>query len=626
MTTARTTAVQDPTDVGALARQLRVDSIRMSTSAGSGHPTSSLSAADLMAVLLAGHLRIDWTDPGHRGNDHLIFSKGHASPLLYAMHKAAGLVSDDELMACYRKVGSPWLGHPTPALPFVDVATGSLGQGLPIGVGIALAGKYLEGADYRVWVLCGDSEMAEGSMWEALDKAGHFGLGNLTAIVDVNELGMRGPTALGWDLEQYAQRVCAFGCVPIVIDGHDLDAIDEAMDVARSNGMPTVVLARTVKGRGVPELEDRNGWHGRPLPAAMAERAVAHLGGVSGLRVTPIGPSGRPPRPASNGRFRLPEYEVGAPVATRAAYGETLATLGTDPRVVVVDAEVGNSTHADRFQEDHGDRYFDVFTAEQQMIATAVGLSVRGFIPYAATFAAFLTRAHDFIRMAAISRADLRLAGSHAGVEVGPDGSSQMALEDLAMMRSVFDSTVLYPSDATSTVRLTLAMHDTPGISYLRTTRGAYPVLYPPTETFPIPGSKVVLGHHQDRVCLVGAGVTVHTCLAAARALAGEGIRARVVDAYTIKPLDVAGIARAARATGGNLVVVEDHHPEGGLGEAVLAALTDAGGQFHVEHLAVRTIPSSGVGEELLREAGLSASDIAIAARRLCSRPVGRGA
>jgi len=577
-----------------------------------------------MAVLLSRHLRIDWSDPGHGGNDHLIFSKGHASPLLYAMHKAAGLVSDDELMTCYRKVGSPWLGHPTPALPFVDVATGSLGQGLPVGVGIALAGKYLEAADYRVWVLCGDSEMAEGSMWEALDKAGHFGLDNLTAIVDVNELGMRGPTALGWDLEQYAERVRAFGCVPIVIEGHDLDAIDEALDVARSNGLPTVVLARTVKGRGVPELEDRNGWHGRPLPSAMAERAVADLGGVSDLRVGPILPSKRPPRPAANRGFRLPEYDVGAPVATRAAYGDTLAALGTDPRVVVVDAEVGNSTHADRFQAEHGERYLEVFTAEQQMIAAAVGLSVRGFIPFAATFAAFLTRAHDFIRMAAISRANLRLVGSHAGVEVGPDGSSQMALEDLAMMRSVFDSKVLYPSDATSTVQLTLAMHGTPGISYLRTTRGAHPNLYPSTETFPIPGSKVVLSHREDRVCLVGAGVTVHSCLEAAQALANEGIRARVVDAYTVKPLDSAGIARAVRATGGNLVVVEDHHPEGGLGEAVLAALTDTGGHFDVEHLAVRTIPSSGAGEELLREAGLSAHDIAIAARHLCSRPVGR--
>jgi transketolase len=626
MSSSTTTTVTSTTDVESLARQLRVDSIRMSTAAGSGHPTSSLSAADLMAGLLSRHLRIDWADAKNRANDHLIFSKGHASPLLYAMHKAAGVVSDEELMASYRQVGSPWLGHPTPALPFVDVATGSLGQGLPVGVGIAVAGKYLEGADYHVWVLCGDSEMAEGSMWEALDKAGHFGLSNLTAIVDVNELGMRGPTALGWDLEQYAERVCAFGCVPVVIDGHDLEAIDDALQVARTNAMPTVVLARTVKGRGVPQLEDRNGWHGRPLPSAMADQAVADLGGISNLRIDPIGPSRRVPRAVSNGRFVLPEYELGAPVATRAAYGDTLAALGADPRVVVVDAEVGNSTHADRFLHEHADRYFDVFTAEQQMIAAAVGMSVRGYIPFAATFAAFLTRAHDFVRMAAISRANLRVVGSHAGVEVGPDGSSQMALEDLAMMRSVFDSTVLYPSDATSTVQLTLAMHRLPGISYLRTTRGAYPVLYPSGETFPVPGSKVVLRHAHDQVTLIGAGVTVHECLAAARMLGDEGIPARVIDAYAVKPLDVDGITRAVHATGGRVVVVEDHHPEGGLGEAVLAALTDTGDRFHVVHLAVRTIPSSGSAQELLREAGISAYHVAVAARRLCSRPLDGGA
>jgi transketolase len=621
MTSSRTAPVQDAIHVAAVARQLRVDSIRMSTSAGSGHPTSSLSAADLMAVLLTGHLRVDWSDPGHRGNDHLIFSKGHASPLLYAMHKAAGLVSDAELMTSYRRIGSPWLGHPTPALPFVDVATGSLGQGLPVGVGIALAGKFLEAADYHVWVLCGDSEMAEGSMWEALDKAGHFGLGNLTAIVDVNELGMRGPTALGWNLEQYAERVCAFGCVPLVIDGHDLDAIEDALDVARSNAMPTVVLARTVKGRGVPELEDRNGWHGRPLPAAMADRAVADLGGRSDLHIRPLKPAPAPDLPMGNGRVTLPRYEVGTPVATRAAYGDTLAALGTDPRVMVVDAEVGNSTHADRFHQSHPDRYFDVFTAEQQMLATAVGLNVRGFRPYAATFAAFLTRAHDFIRMAAISGANLRLVGSHAGVEVGPDGSSQMALEDLAMMRSVHGSTVLYPSDATSTARLTDAMRTLPGISYLRTTRGAYPVLYAPDQPFPIPGSKIVRSGEHDDVTLIGAGVTVHHCLEAARLLTERGVQARVLDAYSVKPLDVAGIAAAVDATNGRAVIVEDHHPEGGLGEAIASALTMSGAASQLEHLAVRNLPSSGAPDELMREAGISPVDIADAAARLLPDP-----
>jgi transketolase len=566
-----------------------------------------------MAVLLARHLRVDWADSRHGGNDHLIFSKGHASPLLYAMFRAAGVVSDDELMTRYRRVGSPWMGHPTPALPWVDVATGSLGQGLPVGVGIALAGQFLDRADYHVWVLCGDSEMAEGSMWEALDKAGHFGLGNLTAIVDVNELGMRGPTALGWDLEQYAARVHAFGCRPVMVDGHDIKSIDAALREARGDGLPTVVLARTVKGRGVPELEDRNGWHGKPLPPDMAARAVADLGGQSDLRIQPNLPTRAPTPTGFAAHIRLPEYRVGDAVATRSAYGLALAALGADPRVVVVDAEVGNSTHAELFEPKHPERYFDVFTAEQQMIAAAVGFSVRGYVPFAATFAAFLTRAHDFIRMAAISAANIRLVGSHAGVEVGPDGSSQMALEDLAMMRSVHGSTVLYPSDANSAARLTDAMRVLPGISYLRTTRGAYPVLYGADESFPIPGSKVVHASERDDVTLIGAGVTVHNCIAAAL-LIDSGIRARVLDAYSIKPLDVAGIAAAVEATAGRVVVVEDHHPEGGLGEAVSTALAGAGATVKLAHLAVRNMPTSGEPDALMREAGISPVHIANAA------------
>jgi transketolase len=611
--TSEISVITSAEDIAALARQLRVDSIRMSTGAGSGHPTSSLSAADLMAVLLARHLRVDWADSRHGGNDHLIFSKGHASPLLYAMFRAAGVVSDDELMTRYRRVGSPWMGHPTPALPWVDVATGSLGQGLPVGVGIALAGQFLDRADYHVWVLCGDSEMAEGSMWEALDKAGHFGLGNLTAIVDVNELGMRGPTALGWDLEQYAARVHAFGCRPVMVDGHDIKSIDAALREARGDGLPTVVLARTVKGRGVPELEDRNGWHGKPLPPDMAARAVADLGGQSDLRIQPNLPTRAPTPTGFAAHIRLPEYRVGDAVATRSGYGLALAALGADPRVVVVDAEVGNSTHAELFEPKHPERYFDVFTAEQQMIAAAVGFSVRGYVPFAATFAAFLTRAHDFIRMAAISAANIRLVGSHAGVEVGPDGSSQMALEDLAMMRSVHGSTVLYPSDANSAARLTDAMRVLPGISYLRTTRGAYPVLYGADESFPIPGSKVVHASERDDVTLIGAGVTVHNCIAAAL-LIDSGIRARVLDAYSIKPLDVAGIAAAVEATAGRVVVVEDHHPEGGLGEAVSTALAGAGATVKLAHLAVRNMPTSGEPDALMREAGISPVHIANAA------------
>ena len=442
-----------------LAAQLRVDSIRSSTSAGSGHPTSSMSAADILAVLIGRHLRYDWDNPVAAGNDHLIFSKGHASPLLYSVYKAVGVVSDDELMKQYRRFGSRLEGHPTPVLPWVDVATGSLGQGLPDGVGVALAGKYLDRLPYRVWVLCGDSEMAEGSIWEALDKASHYELSNLIAIVDVNRLGQRGPTELGWDIEAYAQRATAFGARVLSIDGHDVAEIDEALTAAAdgSGPGPTVILARTIKGRGFSEVEDKDGWHGKPFPEDMAARAIAEFGGERSLLVRgPLPDIGdglidtefeMPPE--SETRSHLPTYAMGEKVATRKAYGDALEALGGQyPRLVALDGEVNNSTHADQFAKAYPDRYFEMFIAEQQLVAAAVGLSVRHYIPFASTFAAFFTRAYDFIRMAAISQADLRLVGSHAGVEIGADGPSQMALEDLAMMRAVQDATVLYPSDA----------------------------------------------------------------------------------------------------------------------------------------------------------------------------------
>ena len=450
--------VQTLDDVHELAQQLRVDSIRSSTAAGSGHPTSSMSAADLMAVLLARHFRYDWARPDDPANDHLIFSKGHASPLLYSMFKAAGVVSDDELINGYRRFGSPLQGHPTPKLPWVDVATGSLGQGLPDGVGVALAGRYLDELPYRVWVLCGDSEMAEGSMWEAFDKAVYYQLDNLTAIVDVNRLGQRGPTELGWDLDAYARRIEGFGCRAIPIDGHDLGEIDKAFAQAVDADRPTVILARTLKGRGFSEIEDREGWHGKPLPAEMAERALVELGGERHLTVRGPRPEGGSVRTRSSGEVTLPGYELGAKIATRKAFGESLAAIGARSDVVALDGEVDNSTHAEEFAKAHPERYFEMFIAEQQLVAAAVGLSVRGYVPFAATFAAFFTRAYDFIRMAGISQVNIRLCGSHAGVEIGADGPSQMALEDLAMMRAVHGSTVLYPSDATSTAWLVREM------------------------------------------------------------------------------------------------------------------------------------------------------------------------
>lgn len=611
--------------VAELAAQLRVDSIRSSTSAGSGHPTSSMSAADLLAVLVARHLRYDWDDPAASANDHLIFSKGHASPLLYSVFKAVGVVSEDELINGYRRFGQRLQGHPTPVLPWVEVATGSLGQGLPDGVGVALAGKYLDRKPSRVWVLCGDSEMAEGSVWEALDKAAHYELSNLIAIVDVNRLGQRGPTELEWDMDAYARRAEAFGARVLVIDGHDLNEIDGALAEATepAEGKPTVILAKTVKGRGFSEVEDRLDWHGKPFPADMADRAIAELGGIRDLVLRGPLPSPASATDASAEPARvaptLPEYVLGEEVATRKAYGDALVALGAaDQRLVVLDAEVSNSTHADEFARAYPDRYFEMFIAEQQMVAAATGLSARGYRAFASTFAAFLTRAYDFIRMGAISGVDLRLAGSHAGVEIGADGPSQMALEDLAMMRAVHGSTVLYPSDATSTAALVEAMASTPGISYVRTTRGAAPVLYPAGAAFPVGGSKVLRSSDDDRVTLVGAGVTLHACLRAAEILAEEGIAARVIDCYSVKPVDAATLTAAVSATSGRIVIAEDHHPEGGLASAVTDALLAAGpANLTVAHLAVRDLPGSGSGAELLAWAGIDADHIAAAARTL---------
>ena len=604
-------------DLYDLAGQLRVDSIRASTAAGSGHPTSSMSAADLMAVLLARHFRYDWERPDDPANDHLIFSKGHASPLLYSMFKAAGVVSDEELISGYRRFGSPLQGHPTPRLPWVDVATGSLGQGLPDGVGVALAGRYLDELPYRVWVLCGDSEMAEGSMWEAFDKAAYYRLANLTAIVDVNRLGQRGPTELGWDLDAYARRIEGFGCRAIPIDGHDLGEIETAFAQVADADRPTVILARTRKGRGFSEIEDREGWHGRPLPAEMAERAVVELGGERHVTVRGPRPAGGSPRTRPSAEVILPRYAMGAKVATRKAFGESLAAVGARSDVVALDGEVDNSTHAEDFAKAYPERYFEMFIAEQQLVAAAVGLSVRGYVPFAATFAAFFTRAYDFVRMAGISEVNIRLCGSHAGVEIGADGPSQMALEDLAMMRAVHGSTVLYPSDATSTAGLVREMAERTGIVYLRTTRGAYPVLYGPDEAFPIGGAKVVRSSSDDQVTLVGAGVTLHNCLAAADQLGRDGIAARVLDLYSVKPIDTETLVTAAAATGDRLVVVEDHYPAGGIGSAVLEALNDAGHPARIVHLAVRDLPGSGTPAELMDAAGISTGHVVQAAREV---------
>jgi transketolase len=619
MAVTETIATTDLEFARQLGQQLRVDSIRCSTAAGSGHPTSSMSAADLIAVLIGRHLQYDWSKPKDPNNDHLIYSKGHASPLCYAMFKAVGAITDQELMT-FRKFGSRLQGHPTPAIPWVDVATGSLGQGLPIGVGVALAGQHLDKLPFHVWVLCGDSELAEGSIWEAVDKAGHYKLSNLTAIWDINRLGQRGPTEYEWNLDLYRRRVEAFGCFPIVIDGHDVAAIDRAYGEALSNtDRPTVIIARTIKGKGFSEIENRDGWHGKALPPDMAERAIKELGGIRNLKVKTQKPDrgGAPKQPAATEPV-LPIYKMEDRVATRKAYGDALLALASIPDVVVMDGEVSNSTHADEFAKAHPDRYFEMWISEQQLVSTAVGMSVRGYKPFASTFAAFFSRAYDFIRMAGISQANIKLCGSHAGVEIGQDGPSQMALEDLASMRAIHSSTVLYPCDPNQTAKLTRIMADTPGIVFMRTTRGAYPTLYSASETFKIGGSKVLRQSAKDKVTLIGAGVTLHSCLTAADALAAKKIPARVIDLYSVKPVDVKTLREAARVTKGRFVVVEDHYPQGGLGAAVLEALA-ADPAPRVVHLAVRDLPTSGKPEELMNAAGISSRQIVVAATRLAA-------
>ncbi|KQX73675.1 transketolase [Streptomyces sp. Root1310] len=615
----------DTAELTELGQQLRVDSVRASAAAGSGHPTSSMSAADLMAVLLANHFRYDFDRPAHPGNDRFVLSKGHASPLLYSAYKAAGAIDDEELLT-FRALGSRLEGHPTPQrLPWVETATGSLGQGLPVGVGIALAGKRLDRIGYRVWVVCGDSELAEGSVWEAAEHAGHEHLDNLTVIVDVNRLGQRGPTRHGHDLGAYARRFQAFGWHTIEIDGHDVDAVDRAYGEAASTlGQPTAILARTLKGKGVASVEDREGLHGKPLPDA--DEAIEELGGVRDLRVQVREPAdARMLHSVPTGPLVLPRWEGEdreKGVATRDAYGKSLAALGAAREdIVALDGEVSDSTRAEAFAKEHPDRFFECYIAEQQLVAAAVGLATRGWVPYASTFAAFLTRAHDFVRMAAVSGVGINLVGSHAGVAIGQDGPSQMGLEDLAMFRAVHGSTVLYPCDPHQTARLVAAMAGLDGVRYLRTSRGADPVLYGPDEEFPVGGSKVLRSSGRDRLTIVAAGVTVHEALKAAEALDGEGIAARVIDLYSVKPVDQATLRRAAEETG-LLLSVEDHHEQGGLGDAVLDAFLDGRPVPRLVRLAVRTMPGSASPAEQLHAAGIDAESIAASARLLVEQAI----
>ena len=606
-------------DLEGLARLIRYYSLVSTTEAGSGHPTSSLSAADLMAGLLfGGSFRFDLDDPRYPNNDRLIFSKGHASPLFYAIWAAAGKVSEKVLLTL-RKSNSPLEGHPTPAFRYTEAATGSLGQGLSIGLGMAMNATYIDKLPYRTYVLLGDSEMAEGSVWEAMEIAAYYKLGNLVGILDVNRLGQRGETMYGHDLSIYKRKVAAFGWEPIVIDGHYLPQIVTAFQqAAQISDRPYMIIAKTLKGKGVSFIEDKNGWHGKALKKDELARALQELGPVDKeLRGRIEPPQDAKPARAKSTLAAPVSYTPDKRVATRRAYGTSLSRLAPQyPDLVVLDGEVSNSTYAEIFKSGHPERFFEMFIAEQNMVGAALGLSIRGKAPFVSTFAAFLTRAADQVRMSQYSSANIKFCGSHAGVSIGEDGSSQMGLEDIALFRAILGSVVLYPSDAVSTDKLVEEMAKHQGICYLRTTRMETPILYRNDEAFWIGGSKTLKSSSKDKAAVVAAGITLHETLKAYEALRKEGILIRVIDLYSVKPVDVATLRQAAEDTG-FIITVEDHYAEGGIADAVRTALSKD--PVPVHSLAVRAMPKSGKPDELLEYEGISATAIVEAVKHRMS-------
>jgi transketolase len=604
-----------------LAAQLRIDSVRSTSAAGSGHPTSCMSAADIVSALFFSEMRYDPRDPQNPENDRFVLSKGHAAPVLYAAWAEAGLFPREDLLKL-RTIGSDLEGHPTPRLPFVDVATGSLGQGICAAIGIALNARRI-GSGYRTYVLLGDGESAEGSVWEAADVGTFQKLDNLCAIVDVNGLGQSRATQFGHDLEEFSRRWTAFGWHAIVIDGHDMQASLDALAEARATkGQPTVILARTVKGQGVASIAGKDGWHGKALKQgeeedkALAELKQQLVPGAAKPDIPRPAETARKPSAADYARLPAPSYKKGEAVATREAWGVALAAIGgVDERIVALDADVKNSTFSDKFEKNFKDRFYENFIAEQVMIGASMGLAARGAIPFASTFACFLTRAADFIRMAGISFVNIKLTGSHAGISIGEDGPSQMALEDLSMMRAVPDCVVLYPCEAVSTAHLVTAMAQHKGMVYMRTSRPKTPVLYDPADTFPIGGSRVLRQSDDDAATVIGAGVTVFEALKAYDELQKSGVAIRVIDAYSVQPIDASTLRAAAKATKGRVITVEDHYASGGLGDAASEAL--AIDRVAVTRLAVRDIPRSGQPDELLDRFGISARHIVDAVKSL---------
>ncbi len=601
-----------------IATRLRIESIKATSAAGSGHPTSCCSAADIMAALFFGQMRFDPKNPEHEDNDRFVLSKGHAAPVLYAAWSEAGVI-DPKQLASLRRIDSDLEGHPTPRLPFVDVATGSLGQGICAAIGIALNARRIQ-SSYRTYVLLGDGESAEGSVWEAAQAAVSFSLDNLCAVIDVNGFGQSQMTQYGHDMAAYEQRWRAFGWHVSVVDGHDVGALLAALDeAAQTVGCPSMILARTLKGKGVSFVEGQDGWHGKPLKGNDFQCALRELEDQIGPESTSLVIPVPPYRKAEDSLFRpreveFPDYEMGSLVATREAYGAILAALGeADSRVVVLDADVKNSTFSDEFERQYPDRFFQSYIAEQVMVGAALGLASRGAIPFPSTFACFLTRAADFIRMGGIGNVNVKFSGSHAGVSIGEDGPSQMALEDLGMMRAVPGCVVLYPCDGVSTAKLGIAAWAHQGMTYIRTSRPKTQVIYAASEEFPIGGSKVLRASAEDVVTVVAAGVTVFEALAAYDEVGKDGISFRLIDAYSIQPIDKDTLVGAALETGGCIITVEDHYAPGGLGDAVSDAVSGHG--IIVQRLAVREVPRSGPSAELLDRFGISFRQIGAAVR-----------
>jgi transketolase len=602
------------------AKLLSIYSMMSTTAAGSGHPTSCMSAAQLVAGVFFYAMKFDPKNANSNDDDRFVLSKGHAAPLLYSALAEAGVFPVSRVMTL-REFSSELEGHPTPRIHGVDAATGSLGQGLSVGAGLAI-GARMDKSDTRVYVLTGDGELAEGQIWEAAAFAAHYGLDNLTVICDINRLGQSEPTMYQHDMERYRLKWVSEGFDTQVIDGHDVAAVLAALDKAKATkGKPQAIIARTIKGHGFSQVADKLNWHGKPFSKEQLAAAIAELGGGPTVPKDPgVSYERKPlPTPPDFPAPAAPDYAADAKVATREAYGFALKRVGAvNKELVAISGDVKNSTFSETFQDAEPDHFWQGYIAEQNLVSVAVGLQARGKVPFADTFACFLSRAYDNVRMAAISRANINLCGSHCGVSIGEDGPSQMALEDIAMFRAIHGSAVLYPSDAVSTERLVDTMARRVGINYLRTSRPKFPIIYSKDEKFPLPGFKVLRKSDQDKVTVIGAAVTLHEALKAADELKKSGTNIRVIDLYCVKPIDGKAIAAEIAATGGKLITVEDHWPEGGIGEAVLSALASVGAApTKFKLMAVSNMPHSGKPEELVDAFGISARDIADAVKAI---------